>query len=152
MVVKKPGVRPRLLIVLYVLPANHLFLRVGLPGLEPGTSSLSGKHDALQEVSGVCKIPANSNILCARLFPSLLEIDPDCCLVAAHLPAVRDERADCCHNREYPILINGTSAVTARYCRRGVFPTKQKHRADKQARTAVPSDDEAIRRLSLATS
>jgi hypothetical protein len=35
---------------------------VGLPGLEPGTSSLSEKRNTLQEVSGVCKIPANTHI------------------------------------------------------------------------------------------
>ena len=152
MVVKKPGVRPRLVIVLYVLPANCVFSRVGLPGLEPGTSSLSGKHDALQHVFRICKNPANRLVLLMTVFLIFQGIRLGCCTVAAHLPAVRDERADCCHNGEYPILINGTSAVTARYCLRGVFPTKQKHRADKQARTAVPSDDEAIRRLSLATS
>jgi hypothetical protein len=30
--------------VLHVLPANCVFSRVGLPGLEPGTSSLSEKR------------------------------------------------------------------------------------------------------------
>jgi hypothetical protein len=31
-------------LLLYVLPAKRGFLRVGLPGLEPGTSSLSEKR------------------------------------------------------------------------------------------------------------
>ena len=34
---------PGLLIMLYVVPAKCVFMRVGLPGLEPGTSSLSEK-------------------------------------------------------------------------------------------------------------
>jgi hypothetical protein len=58
---------------------------VGLPGLEPGTSSLSEKHKALQEISRACKIPANSNILCARLFPCFQIIHLGCCTVAAHI-------------------------------------------------------------------
>src|ERR671921_2900803 len=59
-------------------------MRVGLPGLEPGTSSLSEKHHALQEVSRVCKMPANLDIPCAKLFPSFQIIRLGCCTVAAH--------------------------------------------------------------------
>ena len=36
--------RPGLFTKFYVLPANCILLRVGLPGLEPGTSSLSEKR------------------------------------------------------------------------------------------------------------
>ena len=39
-----PGTLWGLLLMLYVLPANCVFMRVGLPGLEPGTSSLSEKR------------------------------------------------------------------------------------------------------------
>jgi glyoxylate utilization-related uncharacterized protein len=37
---KGPGYNPGPIATLYILPANYEFLRVGLPGLEPGTSSL----------------------------------------------------------------------------------------------------------------
>ena len=72
------------LFLLRVLPAKCNVLRVGLPGLEPGTSSLSEKHNTLQEVSRVCKIPANKDILLLTLFPSFPIIYPGCCTVAAH--------------------------------------------------------------------
>ncbi len=39
-----PGMAPGPLIMPYVSPANCQVLRVGLPGLEPGTSSLSEKR------------------------------------------------------------------------------------------------------------
>jgi hypothetical protein len=57
---------------------------VGLPGLEPGTSSLSEKHDPLQEISGACKIPANKHIIFMLLFLSFQDIGLGCCTVAAH--------------------------------------------------------------------
>ena len=65
------------------IPANWPFLGVGLPGLEPGTSSLSEKHDSLQEVSRTCKTPANNNILVSTLFPTFHDIYSGCCTVAA---------------------------------------------------------------------
>ena len=68
-----------------VLPANCVLLRVGLPGLEPGTSSLSEKRDALQEVSRVCKNPANTHIMRITPFPKFQNIRLGCCTVAAHL-------------------------------------------------------------------
>ena len=70
--------------MLYVLPANCVFLRVGLPGLEPGTSSLSEKHNALQEVSRVCKTPANKHIIRMILFLRFQFVCLGCCTVAAH--------------------------------------------------------------------
>jgi hypothetical protein len=62
---------------------------VGLPGLEPGTSSLSEKHDFLPGVSGVCKTPANSRILRVMLFPRFQDIVLGRCTVAAHRAAFR---------------------------------------------------------------
>jgi hypothetical protein len=59
---------------------------VGLPGLEPGTSSLSEKHNALQEVSRVCEIAANKDIFYERLFLRFQDIRLGCCTVAAQLP------------------------------------------------------------------
>jgi hypothetical protein len=41
---------------------------VGLPGLEPGTSSLSEKCDGFLGFSSVYKHPANSRILRPKLF------------------------------------------------------------------------------------
>jgi hypothetical protein len=38
----------------------------------------------LQEVSRVCKMPANLDILRVRLFLSFQSIRPGCCTVAAH--------------------------------------------------------------------
>jgi hypothetical protein len=58
-------------------------MRVGLPGLEPGTSSLSEKYDSLLEVSGLFKIPANERILALALFPAFQDIHSGCCTVAA---------------------------------------------------------------------
>jgi hypothetical protein len=73
--------------MLHILPANYGFLFVGLPGLEPGTSSLSDKHDDFQEFSRACNIPANLDIFYARLFLSSQVIGPGCYTVAAHLLA-----------------------------------------------------------------
>jgi hypothetical protein len=56
---------------------------VGLPGLEPGTSSLSGKCDTFQERSGDCKLLANECILRWILFWGFQEIHSGCCTVAA---------------------------------------------------------------------
>ena len=56
---------------------------VGLPGLEPGTSSLSEKHDALLRFYRVCKLPANLRNMDQILFSSFQEIYPGCCTVAA---------------------------------------------------------------------
>ena len=58
--------------------------KVGLPGLEPGTSSLSEKQDAFPEVSDPREMPANARILRAALFPSFQGIRLGCCTVAAH--------------------------------------------------------------------
>jgi len=61
-----------------ILPANRYIFSMGLPGLEPGTSSLSEKHDVLLEVSRVFKIPANQAIICITLFPSFQDIGLGC--------------------------------------------------------------------------
>jgi hypothetical protein len=52
-------------------------------GLEPLTSAFGGRHEGLQEFSGACKTPANSNILIIVLFSAFQEIYPGCCKVAA---------------------------------------------------------------------
>jgi hypothetical protein len=57
---------------------------VGLPGLEPGTSSLSGRCDTFQQCSEHCKLPANERILMQILFWGLQHIRSGCCTVAAH--------------------------------------------------------------------
>ena len=66
-----------------------VFLSVGLPGLEPGTSSLSEKHNALHEVSRVCNIPANRDIFYATIFLIFQDIRLGCCTVAAHTERAR---------------------------------------------------------------
>ena len=78
------GASPGSFLPRVVLPANCEFFEVGLPGLEPGTSSLSGKHNALLELSRVCKFPANTSILTLMLFSTFQDIGLGCCTVAAH--------------------------------------------------------------------
>ena len=58
---------------------------VGLPGLEPGTSSLSEKHDTLPKISSAYKMPANAQILSVALFPPFQSIRLGCCTVAAQV-------------------------------------------------------------------
>jgi hypothetical protein len=84
MVVKKPGLAPGFVFYRTIYLQIGRF-EVGLPGLEPGTSSLSEKHNTLQEVSRICKIPANTHILELTLFPSFQDIYSGCCTVAAQL-------------------------------------------------------------------
>ena len=57
---------------------------VGLPGLEPGTSSLSVQRDALPEVSRDCKSPANKHIISEIVSSTFQDIRLGCCTVAAH--------------------------------------------------------------------
>jgi hypothetical protein len=43
------------------------------------------KHNTLQEVSRVCKIPANRDIFYATIFLIFQDIRLGCCMVAAHI-------------------------------------------------------------------
>jgi hypothetical protein len=74
---------------LRVLPAKRHVPRVGPRGFEPLTSAVQRRHDALLELSGVCKIAANTHIFCAMPFPSVREIYSGCCTVAAHIVLAR---------------------------------------------------------------
>ena|SRR5215208_281505 len=76
---QKASANSRLHSMLYVSPANCVLSRVGLPGLEPGTSSLSEKRGTFPKISRVCNIPANKDILYAKLFPSFQVIRLGCC-------------------------------------------------------------------------
>jgi hypothetical protein len=51
MVVKEPELASGSLRALHVLPAKRRFFNVGLPGLEPGTSSLSGRRPIFRWLS-----------------------------------------------------------------------------------------------------
>ena len=53
-------------------------------GLEPLTSAMRGRHNALLENSELCKMPANDGIRQLELFSALQEIYSGCCTVAAH--------------------------------------------------------------------
>jgi hypothetical protein len=57
---------------------------VGLPGLEPGTSSLSEKRDTFPRSSWPCKLPANKGNWSMTLSLTFQEIYSGCCTVAAH--------------------------------------------------------------------
>jgi hypothetical protein len=57
---------------------------VGLPGLEPGTSSLSEKRDGFLGFSSVHKYPANGCIFRPKLFSAFQDVYSGCCTVAAH--------------------------------------------------------------------
>jgi hypothetical protein len=84
MVVQEPGPSPGTFLPRVVLPAKRWIFQVGLPGLEPGTSSLSEKHDVLLKVSRGCKVPANSHIISKAVFSRFQDIHSGCCTVAAH--------------------------------------------------------------------
>src|SRR5215211_1217170 len=57
--------------------------RVDLRGLEPLTSAMRGRHDALLDHSRVCKIAANSCISVFTRFLTFQEIHSGCCTVGA---------------------------------------------------------------------
>ena len=83
---------------------NTIILSVGLPGLEPGTSSLSEKHDCIQGIPTLCKTPANTDITQTILFPRFQHIGLGYCTVAAQRhphgkPFGRDHRQ---LKRRYP--------------------------------------------------
>ncbi len=80
---RRSGASPDLLLCFTFYLQIVRFFWVGLPGLEPGTSSLSEKCDVLPEVFRVCKIPANRHILRAMLFLNFQDICLGCCTVAA---------------------------------------------------------------------
>ncbi len=77
---------------------------MGLPGLEPGTSSLSEKHNTLQEVSRVCKIPANIGISALMRFTIFQDIRLGCCTIAAQLLHTEGAQQDSnlCHAPTLP--------------------------------------------------
>ncbi len=52
-------------------------------GFEPTPSAVQKRQDRLPEVSGACKMPANTLILCLKRFPAFQEIYSGCCTVAA---------------------------------------------------------------------
>ncbi len=54
-------------------------------GFEPLTSAVQRRHDTLLDVSGVCKISANTHIPCSTLFLGLQSIHSGCCTVAAQM-------------------------------------------------------------------
>jgi hypothetical protein len=56
---------------------------VGLPGLEPETSSFSEKRDGFLDFSSAHEYPANSRIFTPMLFLGFQHICPGCCTVAA---------------------------------------------------------------------
>ena len=60
-------------------------MRVEPRGFEPLTSAVQRWRDSLLDLSGVCKIAANTRITSVLLFPSVQEIYSGCCTVAAHL-------------------------------------------------------------------
>ena len=82
---RSPGVHPGLLSVLYVSPANPHLLRVEPRGFEPLTSAVQRRQGSLLELSGVCKISANTHIFCVMPFPSFQDIYSGCCTIAAHV-------------------------------------------------------------------
>ncbi len=115
--VQRPRNRPWPCLCALRFVAERDILDVGLPGLEPGTSSLSEKRDVLQELSRVCKFPANSRILTMRLFLSFQDIRLGCCTVAAHLthfPSPGMVRCQCrnSHLHPYTGLLIGTQPMS----------------------------------------
>src|SRR5215212_5791267 len=84
LVSERAGEIPSLCPDVCVCPTTMRLRSVGLPGLEPGTSSLSEKHDVLPKGSRVCKTPANAHICCKTFFSVFQDDCLGCCTVAAH--------------------------------------------------------------------
>jgi hypothetical protein len=89
MVVKEPGLTPGSHGPPQVLPANCGVFRVGLPRLEPGSSSLSENEEAFLDISRACKIAANKRIFLTVLFLTFQDIYSGCCTITVPQHSVR---------------------------------------------------------------
>jgi hypothetical protein len=68
----------------YVCPAKLRFSRVEPRGVEPLTSAVQRRRDALLALSRHCKTAAKPLVMTPKVFLTLQDVYPGCCTVAAH--------------------------------------------------------------------
>ena len=83
-------------------------------GIDPLPSAVQRRHETLLDLSGVCKMPANSCISVLVHFSAFQEIYSGCCTVAAQILRLLhqhkvwdDQHLTCCLEANYASFVQG---------------------------------------------